>query len=270
MRRAIVVIPALNEATTIANLVEACRQHPIVAGVIVIDDGSTDSTMALARRAGAQVLRHGRRCGKGASLMDGFAAALAEGAEVIVTMDGDGQHRPSDIAPLLKSVERYRDAIIIGSRRAGAVTAPPARRIANRIADFWVSWAARQWIDDTQSGFRAYPAEIVRYLRTRNMPRGFGFDSAALIDAGRNGVSVRSIPIPAKYNTARASHFRPISDVTQIVLLVAARLLARGMDPAGLWRLCRGTHGKCGPTTPAMTANPPSRTPPGSAATSNR
>ncbi len=234
-----VVIPALNEAATIAAIVVACRALPFIAETIVVDDGSTDVTGAMAAAGGARVLRNDSNQGKGASLQRGMAAAVARGAERVATLDGDGQHRVEDLARLLAAARDWPGHIVIGSRRATGASAPRARRIANRVADFWVSWAAAHPIDDSQSGFRLYPAELIRALASRPpLASGFGFDSEVLIEAARLGVRTASIDIPTIYGAVlrRASHFRPVKDITRIVLMVAGKLLRRRMDPAGLWR----------------------------------
>ncbi len=94
-------------------------------------------------------------------------------------------------------------------------------------------------IDDSQSGFRIYPAALIRALAARpQLARGFAFESEALIEAARLGFSTVAVDVPTIYGDAlqRPSHFRPVADITRIVLMVAGKLLRRGMDPAGLWR----------------------------------
>ncbi len=237
--RLAVVIPALNEAGTIGWLVAACQNLSFVAETIVVDDGCTDATASIAAAAGARVLRHRTNLGKGASLQSGLAAAVARGAAHVATLDGDGQHRPEDLARMLAAARSWPDRIVIGSRRATAERAPRARRIANRVADFWVSWASGHPIDDSQSGFRLYPATLIRALLGRPpLGSGFAFESEVLIEAARLGFRTGSIDIPTIYGTAlcRRSHFRPVADITRIVLMVGGKLFRRGMDPAGLWR----------------------------------
>src|SRR5258707_1243494 len=110
--------------------------------LIVVDDGSTDQTPAVAAQHPVRVLRHTTNRGKGAALLTGIRQALDHGAAHIVTLDADGQHRPEDIALLVAAVARAPGAIVTGSRRADGANAPRARYLANRVADFWVSWAA--------------------------------------------------------------------------------------------------------------------------------
>ena len=240
--RIVVVIPAYGEAATIAALVLRCRAIAEISHVIVVDDCSRDATAQLAAEAGALVLRHKTNQGKGASLRDGMIAALDAGAGHIATLDGDGQHRPEDLPRLIACCRNSPFEIVIGSRRAASKTAPRARVIANRVADFWVSWAARHPIDDSQSGFRIYPADVVRRVALRpDVAAGFAFESEVLIEAGRLGVRTVAVDIPAIYGAGlRASHFRPVSDITRIVLMVAGKLLRAWMDPVGLWRSLTG------------------------------
>jgi hypothetical protein len=237
--RICIVIPAYDEAATIGDIVRRCRAAFGQACIVVVDDGSRDDTGDSATRSGAVVLRHPDNLGKGASLMDGMRAALEEGPAGVVTLDGDGQHQPEDLPRLLACSRAWPGHIVIGSRRASGRSAPRARFIANRVADFWVSWAARHPIDDSQSGFRFYPAELVRLIVARPaLAWGFAFESEVLIEAARLGFHTVSVDIPTIYGAVlqRPSHFRPVADITRIVLMVAGKLLAWGMDPVGLWR----------------------------------
>jgi glycosyltransferase involved in cell wall biosynthesis len=232
-----IVIPAYEEAVTIGAIVRMCVLE--TADVIVVNDGSRDATASVAAQNGARVLSHPVNYGKGTSLMDGMRAAIERGAARVVTMDGDGQHRPEDLPRLLACSVAWPRHIVIGSRRASGGQAPRARFLANRVADFWISWAARHPIDDSQSGFRVYPADLIRRLAAgRRLASGFAFEGEILIEAARLGFRTVSVEIPTIYGTTlqRRSHFRPVSDIARIVLMVGAKLLASGMDPIGLWR----------------------------------
>lgn len=238
-RRWAVVIPAFQEEATIGGLVQACRALPEAPHVMVVDDGSTDRTAALAAASGAEVVRHRSNQGKGAALATGFARALVAGAAGVATLDGDGQHQPADLSLLFACVALWPQRIIIGSRRASRHAMPPARYIANRVADFWVSWAAGWPIDDSQSGLRVYPADFLRQINCgSSLSRGFGFESEILIVGGRLGFQTVAVPIFPIYGRqlARRSHFRPFWDIVRIVQMVAGYLLRSGMYPSGLWR----------------------------------
>jgi glycosyltransferase involved in cell wall biosynthesis len=237
----VAVVPAYGEAATIAGVVAGASR--VADCVIVVDDGSTDGTAEIAAAAGALVVGNPENLGKGESLRRGMTRALELGAAQVVTLDGDGQHRPDDVPRLVARAAERPGRIVIGSRRAAAgAGAPRARYVANRVADFWVSWAARGPIDDSQSGLRLYPAEVLRRLDLDRWRAGrFAFESELLIDAGRLGIGTASVPIGSLYEDVlrRPSHFRPVVDIARIVRMVAGKLLRRGMDPAGLWRSLR-------------------------------
>ncbi len=234
-----VVIPAYNEAATIADIVRRARQQ--IERVIVVDDGSRDDTAARAEASGAVVLRQAGNQGKGAGLWRGMRYAVEQGADAVVTLDADGQHRPEDIPKLLAASRRWPGRPIIAARLERRECAPPLRRFANGMADFWVSWAAGCPIPDTQSGFRLYPAEFLRGAAgPEKGRRGFAFESALLIQAGRQRRYPEVVAIETIYPAqARPSHYRPWRDTLRIVDLVAWSLLKRGFYPAGLLRSLR-------------------------------
>lgn len=240
-----VVIPAYNEAETIADI--AGRAAMVVPLVIVVDDGSTDGTADRLSGLSIVLLRNPRNCGKAASLVTGFMEALARGAAAVVTLDGDGQHRPEDIPRLVARAATIPGAIVTGNRLADRAAFPRARYRANRIANFWISWACGHRVEDSQCGFRLYPRQVLEAVRAPCRRRdGFVFESEILINAARAGFRSVAVAVPALYsaNPARASHFRPFTDITRIVLMVAGKLLRRGMDPAALIRILRDQAGR--------------------------
>jgi glycosyltransferase involved in cell wall biosynthesis len=235
--RIAVVIPAYQEASTIAGVARRARAH--ADAVIVVDDGSTDGTSAALAGLDATVLRNARNLGKGASLARGIAQALADGADAVVTLDADGQHEPAEIPRLARAWQAHPGDVVVGARLRHAERAPRLRKAANRFADFWIGWAAGQALDDSQSGFRLYPAALLARLAVPSGPRrGFVFESELLIEAARAGARIRSVAIDSIYRAgARPSHFRPVADIAAIARMVAGKLLARGMYPAGLYRV---------------------------------
>ncbi|MCY7389235.1 MAG: glycosyltransferase family 2 protein [Burkholderiales bacterium] len=234
--KTVVIIPAYNEAATIRELVEAALK--IVPDVVVVDDGSTDNTVDQLQGLPVSVLRNACNAGKAASLWKGFEHALANGAQFVVTLDGDGQHNPEDMPRLLNVAERSPQSIVIGARLHDKKNFPARRYYANQFARFWISWAAGYPIADTQSGFRVYPASLFRKISHRDVAwNGFVFESEVLIEAGALGMQSIAVAIPGIYpKQARPSHFRPVLDIARIVVMVAGRLLRRGMHPMGLWR----------------------------------
>jgi glycosyltransferase involved in cell wall biosynthesis len=234
--RLAVVIPAYNDAATIADLAHRAARHAAI--VIVVDDGSTDGTAAALADAPVTLIANARNLGKGASLARGIAHALGRGAEAIVTLDGDGQHDPDDIPRLASVAAILRDHVIVGARLRRREAAPRLRRAANRIGDFVVGWAAGQPLADSQSGFRLYPAALLARLDIPSGPgRGFVYESELMIEASRAGARVVSVPIDSVYRAgARPSHFRPLVDFARIGRMLAWKIASRGFYPAGLLR----------------------------------
>jgi glycosyltransferase involved in cell wall biosynthesis len=239
------VIPALNEAATIRDVVT--RAMGRVDTVIVVDDGSHDGTAQALKGVQAVILRNARTCGKAASLRRGIAYALDEGVSAVITLDGDGQHAPEDIPRLIAAYRQNPRMIVIGARLHDTRRIPRSRYLANRFANFWIAWAAGYRLDDSQSGFRLYPARVLESLRVvHNRSRGFVFESEILIDAARAGVKSVSVTIPAVYRKdARASHFRPILDVLLITRMVAWKLLSRGLYLTGLVKSLQRPDRRC-------------------------
>ena len=231
-----VIIPAYNEAATIAGIVRRARQQ--VETVLVIDDGSGDDTATQAENAGATVLRQPVNQGKGAALWRGMQAALDMGAVAVISLDADGQHCPEDIPKLLEAWRHQPDRLVIAARLECRESAPRLRRFANGMADFWVSWAAGYPIRDTQSGFRLYPAIFLRQLTAPcQSGGGFVFESALLIQATHCGYPRVAVVIEALYlPQSRHSHYQPWRDTWRITVMVARELLKRGLYPLGLLR----------------------------------
>ncbi len=230
-----VVIPAYNEAATIRDLVQrALAQCP---RVIVVDDGSSDRTAEVLADLPVQLLRNERNQGKAASLWRGAQAALAHRVERIVTLDGDGQHAPEDIPRLVGVAGAHPGCIVIGARLADRSVIPKLRYFANRVAIFWLSWACGQRLEDSQSGFRVYPAALFRQLSIpHDRVHGFVFESEILIEAARLGHRCVMAPIAAVYRPdARPSYFRQM-DTVRITRMVAWKLLSRGLYLQGFYR----------------------------------
>ncbi len=230
------VIPAYNEASTIAAVAGAARPH--VDRVIVVDDGSTDGTVTALEGMDVDVLRHGVNRGKAAALWHGMERALAQGAAAVITLDGDGQHDPAEIPALVTAWRAQPDRLVIGARLKGRGRTPPIRLFGNRMADFWISWASGQHIRDSQSGFRLYPGGLLAKIRLpHHRAHSFVFESEVLIEAEQLGHRASIVPIQCIYpENRRPSHYRPTIDTLRIIAMVARRLIGRGMRPAGLLR----------------------------------
>lgn len=236
MMKVAVVIPAYNEAATIADV--ACRARKICDRVIVVDDGSQDATAESLLGIDVELLRNDTNSGKAASIWRGARHAIAAGADAIITLDGDGQHRPEDIPLLIDAALQQPRRIIIAARLRNRHRTPSLRLFGNRCANFWISWAAGHAISDSQSGFRLYPAEIFHLCQQpRRLSESFVFESQVLIEAAAHGYYTHPVVIEAIYPSGgRPSHYRPARDTLRIIRMVALKLLARSMYPQGLLR----------------------------------
>jgi glycosyltransferase involved in cell wall biosynthesis len=231
----VVVIPALNESLRIREVVAgALAECP---HVIVIDDGSDDGTADRVSDLPVTVLRHEVRLGKGASLRDGFAAALAMGARAIVTMDGDGQHLARDIPRLLAAANRHPGHVVIGARLHRRSQQPLHRRLANEFADWGIAWGTGYGVADSQSGQRLYPAAVAALAEVPG--EDFVFEAQILISAAQQlGTRCVSVPIESRYQTVhgdeqfRPSHFKPLRDFSRITSHIVAGVFRRGSIPA--------------------------------------
>jgi glycosyltransferase involved in cell wall biosynthesis len=191
------------------------------AAVVVVDDGSTDATSAIAASGGALVIRHQRNAGKGAALATGIARALAHGAAAVVTLDADGQHPPEALTLLLAPLADGAVDLVLGARaRSGAM--PAQRRVTNWLSATIASRIAAAPIPDAQSGFRAFTTRLAADVTPRLARyRRYDYEAAFLLAALRAGYGVRSVAIPTIYD-GQPSHFRSVVDGWRV-----ARVFAR-------------------------------------------
>jgi glycosyltransferase involved in cell wall biosynthesis len=184
----------LNEEAKIARVVIAAQK--VVDKVIVCDDGSRDMTGEIAGKLGATVIRHQSNLGKGVALKDLFGAALGVGADIIVTLDGDGQHDPMEIPGLVKEIKSGVSDIVIGSRIHDD-NMPSHRRLGNKVLDGVTNAASGLNVRDTQSGFRAYSRHAIEEIDVTE--HGLGADSQILMSASRAAMRIREVPVRTIY-----------------------------------------------------------------------
>lgn len=146
-----VVVPALNEEATICEVVEEAM--PYVDNVVVVDDGSSDQTASIARKAGATVISHSENLGYDRSIEDGFGCAIKKGATIVITFDADGQHIADDIPSILAPIQAGTADVVVGRR-------PTRNRVSEQFFALYASY--RLGISDPLCGFKAYRAEVYR------------------------------------------------------------------------------------------------------------
>lgn len=214
-------IPAYEAAATVAAVVAGTRPH--VADLVVVDDGSHDGTGDAARAAGAEVLVHPRNLGKGRALRTAFDTLFARGADAVVTLDADGQHRPDQIPFLIDGAGLGAD-LVLGTRDHVFDAMSAVRRASNRWSSVAISAVAGVQLRDIQTGFRLYTRGLVDACGFPE-PR-FEAESAVIIRAARRGLRIEIVPVRMDVVDGRAtSHYRPLVDSLRIAVAVAkARL----------------------------------------------
>lgn len=210
-----VVIPAFNEEAAIGAVVRQVRAEvPNLREVIVVDDGSTDQTASVAEDAGAVVVRSPYNRGNGASVKAGVRRASGD---IVVMMDGDGQHSAADVVRLLAEMERGHD-MVVGARRFGS-QAGLHRGLANWLYNTLASYVAGHKIPDLTSGFRAVRRDVFRrflYL----LPNTFSYPSTITLALFRAGYSVAYVPFDAAQRVGK-SKISYMRDGTRFLLIIA-------------------------------------------------
>jgi len=190
------IIPAFNEETAVGRIVSEALKH--CDKVLVVDDGSQDRTAEVSLQAGATVIRHILRLGTGGALSTGLTAALKTGCEILLTMDGDGQHRPEEIPILLDPIMKNEADVVIGSRIVRHPDAMPIlKRMGNRALSIATSLAAGTKITDSQSGFRAYRREVLEYAIHKAWD--YRWASEILVLTSKGNFRIKEVPITAVY-----------------------------------------------------------------------
>lgn len=207
------IIPCLNEGQFIGDIVTRARKY--VDAVIVIDDGSTDNTAESAEKAGATVIKHKDRRGAGAATRTAFEAANEYNADVLVTLDGDGQHNPDEIPRVLAPILRGEADLVIGSRflrpnlgQSQSVPtdlkeAPKYRKFGIDVITWLFNFGSKVKVSDSQSCFRAHSRRLIEEINiTEN---GFSFSVQSLIQARRKNLIIKEVPVSCIYHLQGSS-----------------------------------------------------------------
>ncbi len=220
-----VVIPALNEASTVGSVVSSLRALGY-ANVCVVNDGSTDQTSDIASGNGAYVLDHAVNLGQGAALQTGIAYALAQGAKYVCTFDADGQHTPSSIADLLAALERDDADVAIGSRfLSNSSTVPLARRLLLRAAVLFTLLHARVCVTDTHNGLRAFTEFAARSIEIEQP--GMAHASEILQKIGDLHLKLVEVPVEIAYTAYSQRKGQSGFDSIKILLDLLYRAIAQ-------------------------------------------
>jgi glycosyltransferase involved in cell wall biosynthesis len=205
---------AFNEARVVGDVVaEVVAEYP---QVVVVDDGSSDATGAIAQRAGAAVVRHPINLGQGAALQTGIAYALRQQATCIVTFDADGQHRARDIAALLSALRQSGADFALGSRFLGSAPGMPRlRRVTLRLATLFTYATTGLELTDTHNGLRAMTAQVAQRLDLRQSRMAHASELIRLI--ARHRWSFVEVPVHVRYTAYSMAKGQKLSDLLAIV-----------------------------------------------------
>ena len=208
-----IVLPAKNESGAIADTIQDIAKLTIAHEIIVVNDGSTDNTAAIATHAGAKVVTHPYSKGNGAAIKTGARTATGD---IIIFMDADGQHDPQDIPRLLEKIEQGYD-LVVGARQKGS-QASLGRGVANMLYNNLATYMTEHRVEDLTSGFRAVRADKFHeflYL----LPNGFSYPTTSTMAFFRAGYSVTYVPIHAAKRIGK-SHIHPLKDGVRFFLII--------------------------------------------------
>ena len=213
MTKVSVIIPAYNEAQSIVHVVKKIKSFNPDFEIIVIDDGSTDDTAAVSRDAGAKVFSHPYNIGNGAAIKSGIRIASGN---ILVFMDGDGQHDPDDIAKLL---EHFPEFDMVVGARSKADHASLGRTFGNTAYNWLASYVAKFRVEDLTSGFRAVKADIAHNLLYL-LPNTYSYPTTLTLSVLRNGRTVKYVPVKAKMRRSGKSGISMFKDGVRFFMII--------------------------------------------------
>jgi glycosyltransferase involved in cell wall biosynthesis len=198
--KAVIIIPALNEAKIIGSVLSSLPQSLMGVAkleILVVDDGSSDDTFAIAKASGVNVVRHLANRGLGAAIKTGLEWAKTQNADIAITFDSDGQHDASDIPALIDPLVKKKADLVIGSRFIKKQGVPLDRAILNWFANLVTFLLSGTFCTDSQSGLRAFSKRAIALIDFK--ADRMEFSSEILLEAKRNNLKIKEIPIRAIY-----------------------------------------------------------------------
>lgn len=226
-RKIVVVMPAHNEQSVIGKVLARmpARIDDMALIPLVVDDGSKDFTANIARAHGALVVRHLTNLGVGAATITGLRAARQLGAEVIVTMDSDGQHDPDEIESLVRCLLDGPFDVVIGSRLLDHNGMPLSRVAANLLLNAVTYIVYRKIVSDSQSGFKAFSREALEAMDLQST--GYEICSEIIGEMYRKNLRYKSLPVKAVYTQYSRAKGQPFLNGVNIILGLLIRLMRR-------------------------------------------
>ena len=215
----IVCIPAYNEEKNIGNVVRKARNH--ADEVIVCNDGSTDNTAKIAQDQGASVINHPKNYGYGKSIRTLFEKALERKADIIVTIDSDGQHDPEQIPDIMEPILKNGFDIVIGSRFIGnkaKLRIPFYRTLGIKTITKFTKYASYKNLTDSQSGFRGYSRHALQMMNL--LEDGMQISTEILLRAGSNRLSITEVPVTISYDVENSSTHNFLSHGIRVLFSV--------------------------------------------------
>jgi glycosyltransferase involved in cell wall biosynthesis len=213
--KVVAAIPCHNEGRFIAGIIRTAGKY--VDQVVVVDDGSSDGTGQVAERAGAEVVRHDGNRGPGAAYRSCFEAARASVADILITLDGDGQHNPEELPRILHPLLAGEADLVIGSRFLDEYEIPRYRKFGIDIITWLYNLGSSVKVADAQSCYRGYNRKALDSLRITE--RGFGFSVELLVQAREQGLLIKEVPISCIYHSASHS-INPVVHGVAVALMV--------------------------------------------------
>jgi len=210
----LVCIPAFNEEKTIGEIVEKSLQH--ADKVIVCNDGSTDKTEEKAKEKGAIIINHKKNLGYGAGIITLFEEARKQNAEIMITLDGDGQHNPEQIPTLVSALTENNVDVVIGSRFLDKNTNSPGyRKTGIKIITSASNFGTNFKVSDSQSGFRVYSKNAIDAIHPTE--EGMSVSTEILLKASNKGLSVTEVPITVSYEGETSTH-KPVPQGISVLM----------------------------------------------------